>query len=469
MEVRHIAAVVRKGNLLEKRQRLATGESPKKKRRIILSEEQKVAHAWVAACDAGDLRVVELLLPVVEHTALGVNCKDGAGLTGLMAALEKGRLEVVDKLLDHGDIDTDFTQTDAKGRTALDLAILSPSDHFLDFILGRLQETCFAKDEELEKVILPRLLSCVNLGKVKKFKKMLEFFDVNFKEGALLNFLIVSGEAKFIKILVKHCIKTKEDIFIREQHRKSFLFALRAGRCNVVRPLFSNFLQFRKQMESILHFAPLPILGTARRVDAVKQEVFSILKEMIQSPPRSFMPDLFRTGINCINVNARDDDGLTLLMLAVKAALPPAASLLLVLKSLDVNMTNIDDLSALDLLMRHWTNSCATDKSYQLLVLFLERQAAFKDVNFGTVKIPLLVRTLEENRLNLASSLLDCTSYHASPSELATARGMLTLGKRLLLFHPKADSDDKKKMLLKLLHKVEMKEKHEDVAEISLD
>ena len=57
-----------------------------------LSEEEKVAHAWVAACDAGDLRTVDLLLPVVEHTALGVNCTDGAGVTGLMAALEdKGR------------------------------------------------------------------------------------------------------------------------------------------------------------------------------------------------------------------------------------------------------------------------------------------------------------------------------------------------------------------------------------------
>ena len=51
------------------------------------------------------------------------------------------------------------------------------------------------KDEELEKVLLPRLLSCVNLGKVNKFQRMLDFFDVNFKEGALLTFLIVSGEA----------------------------------------------------------------------------------------------------------------------------------------------------------------------------------------------------------------------------------------------------------------------------------
>jgi len=458
MEVCHIAAAVRKDNLLEKRQRLATGERPKKKPRILLSEEQKVAHAWVAACDAGDLRVVELLLPVVEHTALGVNCKDGAGLTGLMAALEKGRLEVVDRLLDHGDIDMDFTETDAKGRTALDLVILSPSNHFLDLILGGM-EANLLKDEEMEKVVLPKLLSCVNLGKVKKFEKMLDFFDVNFKEGAVLNFLIVSGGAKFIKILVRYCMKTKEEIVITEQHRKSFLFALRTGRCNVVQPLFVNFFQFRKQLESILHIAPLPILGTARRVDAVKQEVFSLLKEMIQS--RSFKPDIFRTGISCINVNARDDDGFTLLMLAVEARLPPAACLLLVQKSLDVNMTNNDDLSALDLLMCHWTYSCATDASYQLLVLFLERQATFKDVNFGIVKTPLLVKTLEENRLNLASSLLDCTSYHASPSELSTARGMLTLSKRLHQFYPKADSGDKKKMLLRLLHQVELRERHE--------
>ena len=43
------------------------------------------------------MRIVEQLLPVAENTALGVNCTDGAGITGLMAALEKGRLEVVNR------------------------------------------------------------------------------------------------------------------------------------------------------------------------------------------------------------------------------------------------------------------------------------------------------------------------------------------------------------------------------------
>ena len=74
MEARHIEAAMRKEHLLGKRQSLATEEvqtrnlskcetscfhsallqGAKKKPRIWLSAEEKVAHAWVAACDAGD-------------------------------------------------------------------------------------------------------------------------------------------------------------------------------------------------------------------------------------------------------------------------------------------------------------------------------------------------------------------------------------------------------------------------------
>merc|ERR1719341_40404 len=116
-------------------------------------------------------------------------------------------------------------------------------------------------------------------------------------------------------------------------------------------------------------------------------------------------------------------------------------------KSLKVNLTN-DGYSALDILD---TNNASCDK---LVHCFLERQAVFKDVDFSKIKMPLLLTTLNMNRLDLASSLLDCSSYHASPSELATARLILAQGKRVLLFHPKEDSADKKKMLLKLLYKV---------------
>ena len=154
-----------------------------------IKDLQKVA---AEVSDTGDIRMVDQLLHVAENTALGINCADGAGVTGLMAALEKGRLEVVDKLLAHKDINMDFSQTDSRGRNALDLVILSPSDHFMGVVLEGLAANLVK--EELEKVLLPRLLSCVNLGEVNKFERMLDFFDVNFKEGALLSFLVISGE-----------------------------------------------------------------------------------------------------------------------------------------------------------------------------------------------------------------------------------------------------------------------------------
>ena len=434
---------------------------PRKKARIWLSEEEKVAHAWVAACDAGDLRTVELLLPVVEHTVRGVNCTDGAGVTGLMAALEKGRLEVVDRLLDHRDIDMDFTQTDARGRSALDMVILSPSTHFMDLILDGLA-TNLVEEEELERRLLPRLLTCVTLGKVKKFKKILDFIDANFQQGALLSFLIISGQVKFIQILFDHCHRTMEELVITEQNKKSLLHALRSDRSNVVQPLFKHFIAIAHFLENIL--LPCPIasqfsLDSAEQVEAVKKEVFLALKEMIQSGHRSFKPDIFTIGINCINLNEKDDDGTTLLMTAVKSVFLPAVKLLLKQETLDVNKLSNRGFSALDF-ARGFSRGNLTNLLSAVANLFIEREAVFKDVNFGNVKVHLLVQALKENRLDLASSLLDCSTYHPSPTEWATARNMLLVGKRLLLaHHPKEDSAEKKAILLSLLHKLEMKKR----------
>jgi len=456
-------AAARKAHLLGKRQRLATKEVPRKKTRIWLSEEEKVAHAWVAACDAGDLRTVELLLPVVEHTVRGVNCTDGAGVTGLMAALEKGRLEVVDRLLDHRDIDMDFTQTDARGRSALDMVILSPSNHFMDLILDGLA-TNLVEEEELERRLLPRLLTCVTLGNVKKFKKILHFCDANFQQGALLSFLIISGQVKFIQILFDHCHRTMEELVITEQNKKSLLHALRSDRSNVVQPLFKNFMAIAHFLENIL--LPCPIasqfsLDSAEQVEAVRKEIFLALKEMIQSGCRSFKPDIFTIGINCININEKDDDGTTLLMTAVKSVFLPAVKLLLKQETLDVNKLSNRGFSALDF-ARGLSRGNLTNLLSAVANLFIEREAVFKDVNFGNVKVHLLVQALKENRLDLASSLLDCSTYHPSPTEWATARNMLRVGKRVLLaHHSKEDSAEKKATLLNLLHKLERKRNQE--------
>ena len=123
-----------------------------------------------------------------------------------------------------------------------------------------------------------------------------------------------SGEAKFIRILANYCFA------ITKQNRRSFLYALRTGRFGVVEPLLLNFpCTFGKQLEDIF-LDPLPIFGTLARLEAVMKEIFSMLKEMIVYNYAAWHNNTstFEVGINCIGINATDDNGFTLLMLAVE-------------------------------------------------------------------------------------------------------------------------------------------------------
>ena len=113
-------------------------QAPRIRSRLWLSGESRVSHAWLAACGAGDMSKVEVLLPIVEKTSLGNNCKEHFGMTGLMAALEKGRSVVVNRLLGVREIVRGFTQTDIVGRNALDMMIASPVDYFMTYNLREL-------------------------------------------------------------------------------------------------------------------------------------------------------------------------------------------------------------------------------------------------------------------------------------------------------------------------------------------
>ena len=405
----------------------------------MMSEEEKVSHAWVAACEAGHLKVVELLLPVVEHTSLGVNCTDGAGVTGLMAALEKGRLEVVDLLLDHKDTNLDCTQTDAKGRNLLDMAILCPADYFMTLILDGLQN--LIGEDELNKMLLPRLLSCVTLGKMKKFKKMLQYFDLNFQKGALLSFLIISGEAKFIAALGVYCNKEKSAISYTYLQKKCLLYAIGKGRGRVVQSLFSNFPSIFKYQ----------LFENVRKIEAVKKEIFTAMRNMIMSSCRSCFDQICEVGVKCVNINKRDEYGFTLLMIAVDFACLPAVRFLLNQKTLDVNIFNHEGYRAIDLIPCH--------EEEKIVHLFLERQAACKDVDFKNVELPLLTISLGAQKFDddLICSLLDSPSYTPSASELSNARDILALKKRLLISSREKFFGSQKDTLLKVMHKVEVK------------
>ena len=135
----------------------------------------------------------------------------------------------------------------------------------------------------------------------------------------------------------------------------------------------------------------------------------------------------FEIGINCIDVNEMYDHGYTLLMLAVIEFHPLYAMLLLAKESLEVNKVHEYGFSALDFLPH---SPLTSDQQLVMVHHFLERQAAFNDVDFSNVDddVPLLLNAIQLNRLHYADILLDCSSYHPSPAELATARDILTQG-----------------------------------------
>ena len=111
-----------------------------------ISSKQQVKYAWVGSCEAGDTKLMEVLLPMVQQVEGGIDCTDQLGITGLMAALEKGQFEVVDRLLDH-DPPVDITVEDHRGNTALDYVLRSKTLLFLDEVLEKFREVseCFGK------------------------------------------------------------------------------------------------------------------------------------------------------------------------------------------------------------------------------------------------------------------------------------------------------------------------------------
>ena len=403
-----------------------------------------MSHAWVAACDAGHMNMVEMLLPIVENTPLGINCKDGFGMTGLMAALEKGRLEVVERLLYEGEVDLDFTQQDCKRRNVLDIVITSPSDHFMDYVLEELAST-LVKKGELSKLLLPRLLSCVTQGKVKKFKKMLEFYEVDFKDGALLSFLILSGEATYIQVLATHCKWAKATLGFSDLLGRSFMYALQMGRLNMVRSLLKIFPQLSLQLcQTILSPSVHSSRSSANVVEVVKREIFQMLTDMIMDFPKSLDPEIFKAGLKCIGTNHTDEKGFTLLMLALGAPSIPAVRMLLEDDELNVNATNNAGLSALDIL------PLESVQAGQLLSLILKRHEEHMDVDFTSSKEALLVRALRVRRFHLAILMLDSNFYPSSNAELTKIEDMIDSEKCQLLSNSKKSSLEKKMKLVTL-------------------
>jgi len=430
-----------------------------KRQRVRVSGAEEVAQAWVGACEAGDLAMVALLLPLVERGP-GVNCADRLGVTGLLAALETGQLEVVERLLDHPDIHLDFTKADKQGRTALDMVIISKTPHYIETILDMLYDE--AGGEEFHKMLLPRLVTCATQGKASHFQKILEYYDVNSQEGALLETLLTSANTKFVRLVLEQC---GGGIDLQDGHRRMFLAALRGGHAELLGPAGrgaaalanSVFRLFRRQLASM--FREPRILGSAAAVAAVQVQVFAHIRAIFDIYNQKKVPSSaeirkdLETGLGCIDVNMADGQGDTLLMLAVRQQSLWAVEVILARPSLHVNMVNLRGEAALDLVaipraregdrLEPWLLPAASratmaplpsphapglTSDLRLILLFLERNRLHKDVDFNFTREMLLVRALRVDKLDLARLVLTHCSYTISGRELGAALRLVAEG-----------------------------------------
>ena len=125
-------------------------------------------------------------------------------------------------------------------------------------------------------MLLPRLLSSATQGKVKKFKRILGCYNVNFRCGALLPFLILSGEANFIQVLASQCTSNKAKVKLTILYRRSVVHALKAGR-------FSSVRSFLKHLPELLNETSSPgkkmlLMNWVHKLEAKKR---SLLEEKL--------------------------------------------------------------------------------------------------------------------------------------------------------------------------------------------
>merc|ERR1719369_259717 len=129
---------------------------------------------------------MELLLPWVE--SLDINCSDKLGVTALMAALDNDQYEVAGELLDHPDID--LTVRDDEGNTVLNYVLRSNYLFYLDEILSSLRNSLSKK--EIMTALLKKIIICLKDWKrcKTKFSLILDHYDVSFRNGVLLDYIL---------------------------------------------------------------------------------------------------------------------------------------------------------------------------------------------------------------------------------------------------------------------------------------
>jgi len=427
-----------------------------------LMDTAQLRAAFVGACEVGDEKMVEILLPWVKRT--DVNCADRMGITALMAALSKDQFEVGETLLDlpgH-----DFSLRDIQGKTVLDHLLKSKSLIFFSEICDEMED--ILTEEELSNVLLDKLveyLSKLN-DNITKFKRVLIWYDTSFRDNELLTqalLLVRDGESLALAFTAMYPDDIEEEL--TDDNLSSIATAVAAGHYFLIGLMLRSY--------EVIDMKELLTMCWARGVknSIINMELYHVLSLMLhkKNPPYwkgytwCYDESMFKFGLKLLDINYMDYDGCQhghgqtilgkILQNFVKKIYWPKGlnivQLILERKELDLSLMNRNGeavLDFLDLFDNHnlfpgnaleWysnrrekiearlgeqnpqnllpvlkaenklhNNTTVLALDIQLFRLFKQRQEIFGDLDFNYVKRSLLSRAMRACRLDLVRFLL---------------------------------------------------------------
>ena len=155
----------------------------------------KLQFSFMAACEVGDLAVMDLLLPLVD-----VNFQDPLGMTPLMVALDQGHIEMAEIMHNSSKLDVHLKTED--GRTILNFILESDYPFLLQAVLKKMAGT----DRTAVKQLLhTELYITCRMDSLAKFCYLLKYVDLNYrdKEGrTILMMAALRGKPKFVRLLL---------------------------------------------------------------------------------------------------------------------------------------------------------------------------------------------------------------------------------------------------------------------------
>ena len=412
----------------------------------IMKNSDHLKTAFVGACEAGDEKIVKLLLPWVQKN--GVNCADSMGITSLMAALEKDQYEVGGMLLDLPGLD--FSVRDMEGRTVLDYLLRSKSLFYFEEIVEDLSNILSAA--EINDRLLTKLTECLAAlnDNITLFKRLLPYYNINYNNGELLNRVTkLAGENTILAAITIMEEEHDGPLQLTRDNLVAVATAAADGHTELIRLLLPWHGVKNMDMELFISLC---------REKGVKEEIINheltetlcsmmMVMNMYKSSRVTF--ELFDQALMLLDINYQDEEGETILMKVLHNIFRCKLEYLglkivekiLKMEKLDLNVLSEDGKNVLDFLpFRNYresdkekhrvkdflytspvVNRISSKKGIpenimttlaldvQLIHQFKVRQDTFKDIDFNFVQQSLLSQAMKALRLDLVRFLIiDC-------------------------------------------------------------